>query len=65
MLKKLFVHMIHTCWALSIKQIIKRVFLKTGGVKIKSYDIYSFLEGHSILNTGLFRRKRFIRLDMY
>ena len=31
---------------------IKRVSLKTEGVKIKSYDINSLLEGHCIFKTG-------------
>ena len=42
---------------LSEQQIIKRVSLTTKGVKVKGYDIYSFLEGHCTLNTGLFQEK--------
>ena len=43
--------MMHIYWALSFKQIIKWVSLKTGGVQIKSYDINSLLEGRCTLNT--------------
>ena len=63
-----FVHMIYSTWALSVKQIFKRGFLKTEMVRIKSYDINSLLEGHRTLNAGLFSnqfRPSFIRLDMY
>ena len=35
-MEQFFVHMIHICWVPFIKQIIKRVPLKTEGVKIKS-----------------------------
>ena len=52
-----FVHMIHSSGSLSVKQMIKRVSLKTEGVKIKSYDINSLLEGHCTLNMGLFQVK--------
>ena len=58
-----FVHMIHICGALSIKQIIKRVSLITDGVKIKSYDINLLLEGHLNLNIGLFQAKTLYSLN--
>ena len=54
--KQAFVHMIHSCRALSVKQIIKRGSLKTEGVRIKSYNINSLLEGHCTLNMGLFQQ---------
>ena len=34
--KASFVHMVHICWALSVRQIIERISLKTEGIKIKS-----------------------------
>ena len=49
-----FVHMIYSTWTLFVKQIIKRGSLNTEGVRIKSYDINSLLEGHCTLNTGFF-----------
>ena len=45
-----FVHMIYSTY----EQIIKRSFLKTEGVRIKSYDINSHLEGHCTVNTVFF-----------
>ena len=49
-----FVHMIYSTWTLFVKQIIKRGSLNTEGVRIKSYDINSLLEGHCTLNTVFF-----------
>ena len=57
--------MIHICWALSVEQIIKRVSLKTEGVKIKSYDINSSLEVTVSYIWVYYRWKRFILLDIY
>ena len=50
-----FVHMVYSTWALFVKQIIKRGSRKAEGVRIKSYDINSLLEGHCTLNTSLFQ----------
>ena len=52
-----FVHMEHICLALSVKQIIKRISLKTEGVKIKGYDIDSLLEGYCTLKYGFISGK--------
>ena len=53
-----FVHLIHICWVLSVKHIIKRVsFDKNGRGKHQSWDINSLLEDRYTLNSGLFQAK--------
>ena len=63
MKKKSLLQIIHSCCALSVKQIIKKVSFKTEGVKSKSYDTNSLLGGHCTLNTDLFQAKTLYSLS--